>query len=113
MKIKWQVSIENKQRIKNRTESSQLFHFGGGKIEFQNVSFGFPVVNNPPTNLVLNEFNATFEAGSVNAIVGQSGQGKSTLFNLIYKLYDPFKGKILVDGQDIKQLDNDSYRKVN
>jgi ABC-type multidrug transport system fused ATPase/permease subunit len=46
----------------------------------------------------------------MNAIVGHSGQGKSTLFNLLYKLYDPMNGKILVDNQDISRVETDSFR---
>ena len=51
------------------------------------------------------------EPGSTNAIVGQSGFGKTTLLSLLFRLFDPNEGKILIDGQDIKELTFDSFRK--
>jgi ABC-type transport system involved in Fe-S cluster assembly fused permease/ATPase subunit len=106
--------INNRKKMTNEEKKLQQFHFQGGNIEFKDVSFGYP---NPmdaaaPPKLILNNCNATFEKGSVNAIIGVSGQGKSTIFNLIYKLYEPIKGKILIDGQDLNQLETDSYRRV-
>ncbi len=62
--------------------------------------------------LILNNCNAVFEKNTVNAIIGHSGNGKSTIFNLLYKLYEPNSGKILVDNQEISGLDSCSYRKV-
>jgi ABC-type transport system involved in Fe-S cluster assembly fused permease/ATPase subunit len=64
------------------------------------------------TKLILKNCNAVFEKNTVNAIIGHSGNGKSTIFNLIYNLYEPNSGKILVDNQDISSMDIDSYRKV-
>lgn len=98
--------IYKKEEIKKTNTQKQLFIFNGGKIEFKNVSFGFT-----ENNQILSNLNATFQPGSLNAIVGQSGQGKSTLFNLIYKLYEPNSGKIIIDDQDINEVDLDSYRK--
>ena len=49
--------------------------------------------------------------GTTNAIVGQSGFGKTTLLNLLFRIYDPSEGKILIDGQDITDLTFDSFRK--
>lgn len=43
--------------------------------------------------------------------MGRSGQGKLTLFNLLYKLYKPTKGIILIDGQDLNKLEEESVRK--
>jgi ABC-type transport system involved in Fe-S cluster assembly fused permease/ATPase subunit len=104
--------VDEKQKLIKGENSTQLFHFQKGKIEFQNVSFRFPTQNqNHEGKLILDNASVVFEPGTMNAIVGHSGQGKSTLFNLLYKLYDPLSGKILVDDQDISKAENDSYRK--
>jgi ABC-type multidrug transport system fused ATPase/permease subunit len=49
--------------------------------------------------------------GTTNAIVGSSGFGKTTLFNLLYRIYLPESGKIIIDDQDISDLKFDSFRK--
>lgn len=56
-------------------------------------------------------FSLEIEPGSQNGIVGSSGFGKTTLFNLLYRLYEPQGGRILIDGQDLNDLDYDSFRK--
>ncbi|MCQ2495049.1 MAG: ABC transporter ATP-binding protein/permease [Lachnospiraceae bacterium] len=70
-----------------------------GKIELQNVSFGYEV-NRP----VLKELNLEIKEGSMLGIVGRSGAGKTTLVNLISRMYDPQEGKILIDGVDVKDI---------
>jgi ABC-type multidrug transport system fused ATPase/permease subunit len=61
--------------------------------------------------LLFQNFDLKIEPGTTNAIVGQSGFGKTTLLNLLFRIYDPTEGKILIDGQDIKELQFDSFRK--
>ena len=77
-----------------------------GVIEFKNVSFSYP-----EEGLTLNNFNLRIEPNKKIAIVGKSGQGKSTLFNLITRIFDTNEGEILLDGVNIKDLDEDSLRK--
>ena len=77
-----------------------------GKIEFKNVSFAYP-----KEKVTLDNFNLTIEPNKKIAIVGKSGQGKSTLFNLITRIFDTKKGKITIDGINIKDLTEDSLRK--
>ena len=77
-----------------------------GRIELQNVSFGYEV-NRP----VLKELNLEIKEGSMLGIVGRSGAGKTTLVNLISRMYDPQEGKILIDGIDIKDLSFKSLRR--
>jgi ABC-type multidrug transport system fused ATPase/permease subunit len=59
---------------------------------------------------VLSDLNFAIAPGETVALVGRSGSGKTTTFNLLTKLYTPFSGKILIDGIDIMELDRDSLR---
>ena len=77
-----------------------------GRIELKNVSFGYEV-NRP----VLKELNLDIKEGSMLGIVGRSGAGKTTLVNLISRMYDPQEGQILIDGKDIKDLSFKSLRR--
>ena len=77
-----------------------------GIIEFKNVTFAYP--NEKP---LLKNFNLKIEPNKKIAIVGKSGQGKSTLFNLITRIFDPVSGEITLDGINIKYLSEDSLRK--
>lgn len=77
-----------------------------GVIEFKNVTFSYP-----NEDITLNGFNLKIEPNKKIAIVGKSGQGKSTLFNLITRIFDTEKGEILLDGVNIKDLSEDSLRK--
>ena len=72
-----------------------------GKIEFRSVSFHYPV--NEQTD-VLSDISFTVEPGSKVAIVGATGSGKTSLVNLIPRLYDPQAGSVLFDGKDIRTI---------
>lgn len=76
-----------------------------GVIEFKNVEFGYP-----EEGTTLRNFNLKIEPNKKVAIVGASGQGKSTLFNLITRIFDPQKGEILLDGVKLSDLDEGSLR---
>ena len=77
-----------------------------GIIEFRNVVFSYP-----KENATLDHFNLMIEPNKKVAIVGRSGQGKSTLFNLMTRIFDPISGEILIDGMDIKNLTEEDLRK--
>ena len=77
-----------------------------GEIEFKNVTFAYPNEEN-----VLKDFNLVIEPNKKIAIVGASGQGKSTLFNLITRLFDASKGKITIDGVNILDISEECLRK--
>ena len=77
-----------------------------GIIEFKDITFGYP-----NEQITLNKFNLVLEPNKKIAIVGKSGQGKSTLFNLITRIFDPIEGQILLDGVNIKDLTETSLRK--
>ena len=75
-------------------------------IEFKKVYFSYPDEDN-----ILKDFNLELEPNKKIAIVGSSGQGKSTLFNLITRIFDPNKGEIDIDGINIKDLTEEDLRK--
>lgn len=75
-----------------------------GDFEFKDVSFGYD------DNKVLDNLSFCVHANETVAFVGKSGAGKTTIFNLLCKMYDIDKGKITIDGIDINKLDKDSIR---
>ena len=77
-----------------------------GIIEFKDVSFTYP-----DDTKTLDHFNLTITPHKKIAIVGKSGQGKSTIFNLLTRLFDKTEGKILIDGTNIEDLTEESIRK--
>lgn len=74
-----------------------------GIIEFKNVSFSYHNEN------LLNQLNFCIKPNTITAITGPNGVGKTTLINLILRVYTPTKGKILLDHYDIEQLDKKAY----
>jgi ATP-binding cassette subfamily B multidrug efflux pump len=73
----------------------------GATIEFRDVEFGYPGAEEP----VIHDVSFTARPGETTAIVGSTGSGKSTLINLIPRLYDVTGGAVLVDGIDVRELD--------
>jgi ATP-binding cassette, subfamily B, bacterial MsbA len=78
---------------------------GPGKVTLEDVSFGYT-----GDVAVIRDMSLTFEAGKTTALVGPSGGGKSTILNLLLRLYDPIEGVVRIDGQDIKQASFASLR---
>jgi ATP-binding cassette, subfamily B, bacterial len=70
-------------------------------FEFRNVSFAYPGT----TRRVLSNFNFTLSPGERIALIGENGQGKTTVVKLITRLYDPTEGEILLDGIDLREYD--------
>jgi ABC transporter ATM len=79
----------------------------GGEIRFENVTFGYH-----PDRPILKNASFTIPAGQKFAIVGPSGCGKSTILRLLFRYYDVQEGRILVDGQDIRDVTLESLRKA-
>ncbi|KAK9746928.1 ABC transporter [Popillia japonica] len=94
--------------IKNK-EFAPYLHVDpkSSSIKFENVSFDYG-----PGKQILNDFTATIPAGKKVAIVGGSGSGKSTLVRLLYRFYEPKKGRILIGNNDIRDVDLESLRKA-
>ncbi len=78
---------------------------GAGRIEFKNVNFGYGREVG-----VLQNFNLTIQPGEKIGLVGRSGAGKSTVVNLLLRFFDLEGGAILIDGQDISDLTQESLR---
>jgi ATP-binding cassette, subfamily B, bacterial MsbA len=76
----------------------------GREIRFENVTFAY---NNQP---VLRDFNLVVPYGMKLGVAGESGSGKSTLINLLFRFYDPQQGRILIDGQDIREVSTADLR---
>jgi ABC-type multidrug transport system fused ATPase/permease subunit len=93
--------------------SAPHFH---GTIEFRNVVFSYPAIGpakkekNAKSRATLNGLSFVIQPGQVVAVVGHTGAGKSTIVQLIPRLYDPNAGQILIDGHDIREYTLESLR---
>ncbi len=76
-----------------------------GEVVFENVTFGYD--SGKP---VLQDLSFKARPGEMIALIGSSGTGKSTIVNLLLRFYDPWKGRILIDGQDIRRFTLKSLR---
>jgi ATP-binding cassette subfamily B protein len=79
-----------------------------GRITLEGVGFTYPTSE----SAVLNDVSLEVEPGSVVALVGRSGAGKTTLCNLIARFYDPTEGSIKLDGVDLRDIDVENYRRL-
>ena len=86
-------------------EGSAPLKPGPGQVTFEKVSFGYG-----DNEQVLKDLDLTFKPGEMTALVGPSGGGKSTILNLIMRLYDPTEGTVRIDGQDLSMATFASIR---
>ncbi len=91
--------------IKDKPKASELI-VKQGQINFEDLTFAFN-----ETRKVLENVNLEIETGEKVALVGPSGAGKTTFVRLLLRLYSPTAGKIIIDGQDISQVTQESLRK--
>jgi len=84
------------------TSGGDLIDDFHGHLKLEDVSFAYP---SRTDTTVLDNINLEMKPGTVTALVGPSGGGKSTIVSLIERFYDPLNGRILLDGKDIRQLD--------
>ena len=79
-----------------------------GRVRFDGVSFCYP---SRPNIAALDGFDLSVEPGETIALVGSSGSGKSTVFQLLLRFFDPSEGRILIDGCDIRQIRRAEFRR--
>ncbi len=107
--------IEMKPEVQDKPGAitAPPFH---GRIEFRNVVFAYPASETSKKNAnkkprpTLNGLSFDIQPGQVVAVVGHTGAGKSTIAQLIPRLYDPDEGQILIDGRDIRDFTLESLR---
>ena len=78
-----------------------------GNVKFEHVKFGYN-----PDKIIINDFSVNVEKGEKVAIVGPTGAGKTTIIKLLMRFYDINKGKILIDGYNIKDFNRGDLRKL-
>ena len=114
MRVRIEASMAGVQRMQDfmakpyellESEYSQDIEAGPREIIFENVSFQYK--DDVP---VIRGANVTFRGGKTTALVGPSGGGKTTLINLLMRLYVPSSGRIMIDGQDIRLATSQSLR---
>lgn len=79
-----------------------------GRIQFVDVDFAYP---DEPGRLVIKGLDLTVRAGESIALVGPTGAGKTTLASLVARFYDPVRGKVLIDGVDLRDYDEEALRR--
>ncbi len=96
--------LERSSKLQD-VDNAPSLNMGKGRVEFNQVAFAYS-----GKDPVLKNISFTIEPGQKVAIVGSSGAGKSTLAKLLFRFYDVSHGEILIDGQDIKLLDQHSVQ---
>jgi ATP-binding cassette, subfamily B, multidrug efflux pump len=92
--------------IKDSADTDNNFNTIKGSIEFRNVSFSY----NENRKNVLENINLDVKSGETLAIIGFTGSGKSSLVNLVDRIFDPTEGEIFIDGTNIKKIPLDVLR---
>ena len=91
--------------IKNKLDAEKDF-LAQGNVVFEQVSFGYDAEE----NLVLENISFSATPGQTVAILGATGSGKSSLVHLIPRFYDVKKGKVMIDGRDVRDIDKETLR---
>jgi ATP-binding cassette subfamily B multidrug efflux pump len=89
-------------------DEAKPLQVGRGEVEFRDVDFSYGA--GPDSPLVLEKLRLTIRPGEKIGLVGRSGAGKSTIVNLLLRFYDVRSGQVLIDGQDIRRVTQDSLR---
>lgn len=95
--------LDTEPLIADPAAPAQIRSEDSGLVEFRNVEFRYPGADEP----VLSDINVTFRPGQTSAIVGSTGSGKTTLINLIPRLFDVTSGTVLVNGVDVREQELD------
>ncbi|MBN8430048.1 ATP-binding cassette domain-containing protein [Microbulbifer salipaludis] len=92
----------------NAQPSATAAHTGAGLLALEMVDFSYP---SRPEHPALHQLSLTVAAGKSLALVGPSGAGKSTVLELLQRFYEPLRGRITLDGVDIRELDTTTLRR--
>ena len=92
--------IDEKSNLKTNKDDKEL-DIAQGNIEFKNVKFSYDGSDNLDKKITLNNINLKMMGGKMTSLVGHSGSGKSTIMNLIPRIYDADEGEIMIDNQSI------------
>lgn len=98
--------MQQQEEVKDSDNASEL-EVVAGRIVFEHVDFAYD-----PARPILHDITFEVDTGRKLAIVGASGSGKSTIVRLLYRFYDPQQGRILIDGQDIRNVTQHSLRQT-
>ena len=98
--------LEEDREIRDAPDAKPLAISGGG-VRFEHVDFNYD-----PARTILRDVDFTIPAGQTVAVVGTTGAGKSTLARLLFRFYDVSGGRITVDGQDIREVTQESLRRA-
>lgn len=101
-------TLSNPVEVQDKPDARPMV-VNGGSIEFRQVDFGYAGPENATIG-VFNNLNIKIKPGEKVGLVGRSGAGKSTLVNLLLRFYDVQTGQIIIDGQDVKDVDQESLR---
>ncbi|CAI9160227.1 unnamed protein product [Rangifer tarandus platyrhynchus] len=101
--------IDNDPKIDSFSERGHKPDNIKGNLEFKDVHFSYPA---RPDVKILKGLNLRVESGQTVALVGNSGCGKSTVVQLVQRLYDPDVGRIIIDGQDIRTFNVKYLREI-
>ncbi len=100
--------LQTESDIKDEMVSTSTLEIKTGAVEFLNVDFTY---ENNKEELVLDKINLSVKAGDTLGILGATGSGKTTLIQLIPRLYDVNSGQVLIDGVDVRDYSLDSLRR--
>lgn len=100
--------LDSDEVVKEKPNARHLNH-SKGAVTFENVEFGYEL-DTGEKRAVLNDINFHAEAGQIIAIVGATGAGKTSLISMIARFYDPWNGRIMIDGHDLRDLQVNSLR---
>ena len=98
--------LDEPPEVRDKTNASAL-KVTNGHVTFESVSFSYE-----PQRQILRGINVDIPAGQTIAIVGPSGSGKSTIGRLLFRFYDVTGGAVLIDGQDVRDVTQDSLHRA-
>jgi ATP-binding cassette subfamily B protein len=98
--------LDVKEEIEDKPGAPAL-EVAGGEVRFENVSFAYD-----PCRPILKDMSFVIKPGQMVAFVGATGSGKSTIGRLLFRYYDVTSGRIVVDGQDIRDVTQESLRRA-